>query len=392
MVQTANSAGDMVAVVRIAQGNVCDAVRRAMSLAGGLDGIVSAGDRVLLKPNFVGPYRKAVTSFDVIRAVVEAVREHGGVPFLCESSGYEFDTNATLRILSVRELAEEIGIEVVNPEEDGFVEVKTPGGPLSTWRVARSAREADCIINLPKLKGHSLSGMTIGAKNLMGLLHRATRKRMHILGLTRAIPALPGIFRPALTVVDGSTTLGRAVFSDEEPLAVILASRNVLAVDLASLDVVAVPRRRARHIDYAARGVSGLAPARLVGDTDFTHPMPDMARAGLGSRLHRALMWALYAADMIFEPLLRGQSLIPLAHWYFGVRPSIIRARCDACGECAAVCPVDAVDVPSKRIRRSACMVVRCMRCLEACPLNAIKLAGLRKPKRAARPDRSPLT
>ena len=56
--------------------------------------------------------------------------------------------------------------------------------------MARAAVHADLIINLPVLKGHSVTLMTGAVKNLFGVLSKPSRRRVHAVGLHRAIHAL----------------------------------------------------------------------------------------------------------------------------------------------------------------------------------------------------------
>ena len=69
-----------VAVARRPDATVAEMTQQVLDLLGGLDRLVQRGSRVLIKPNFVAPFEKAVTNFDLIRTVVMAVRVSGGVP------------------------------------------------------------------------------------------------------------------------------------------------------------------------------------------------------------------------------------------------------------------------------------------------------------------------
>jgi ferredoxin len=88
----------------------------------------------------------------------------------------------------------------------------------------------------------------------------------------------------------------------------------------------------------------------------------------------------MYAADQMYTAFRPGRSLIPLVHYWLGIRPAIRRKDCTRCGDCAVVCPADAIDIPSRRIIAGACMRLRCLRCIKACPVNAIEVKGWRRP------------
>jgi len=43
------------------------------------------------------------------------------------------------------------------------------------------------------------------------------------------------------------------------------------------------------------------------------------------------------------------------------------------------VCPMDAVDVQAQKVVAARCMHLRCLRCVSACPQQAIYLRGWRR-------------
>ena len=70
-------------------------VREAVALAGGLEGIVSEGGTVVIKPNLVapvGPERGATTDPRVCRSLADQAREWGGRAIIAESSALGVDT------------------------------------------------------------------------------------------------------------------------------------------------------------------------------------------------------------------------------------------------------------------------------------------------------------
>ena len=67
-----------------------DAIRKSLDLIGGLEAIISPGNRVLLKPNVLSirPPEDAVTTHPaVIAAMCELVKEAGGIPLIGDGSG-----------------------------------------------------------------------------------------------------------------------------------------------------------------------------------------------------------------------------------------------------------------------------------------------------------------
>lgn len=355
-----------------------DKVRRALELLGGMGAFVHTGERVLLKPNFVAPFPQAATDLEVVAAVAEAVRACGGEPFLAESSGFEFDTSHTFELLGVSAWAAENGVPLRNLDAGPFVRVATEVGTLE---IARSALEVNAIINLPKLKRHNVTRVTLGLKNLMGLLSRDSRRRLHIVGVERGIVALASVLRPRLTVLDALTATSRAVYGAPTPLGVIVAGQDAVAVDHFGCRLLGEDPAHVPHLREAIRQGLGTSLYRVAGDEAVLAPCGGRADSWQ-ERLYRVVFQGMYLLDWPYARLFPGHSCIPAAHYWLGVRPRLAAASCDRCGACVEVCPVGAIDLQRKRIIASRCQRVRCLRCKDVCPRGAIVLRGLRRPER----------
>lgn len=363
-----------VASVKVGEGpeDVEAKAVRAMELAGGLDGIVSKGAMVLLKPNFVAPHPDAVTDLRLIAAVAGEVKRLGGEPVVGESSGYEFSTEACFRILGLEAWAGENGLRVVNFDEDEQVEVPAKSGGKFT--VARTVADADVLVNLPKLKMHRLTNVSLGMKNLIGLVHRKDRRRIHARGIERGIVELNRTFKSHLTVVDGLTLLEtRAVFGEARPMGVLVAGRNVLSVDEKCCGLLGVDPARIHHVRLARE--AGMAGDRKdVGDADEIENVCVNLRSGAGFGLYKFMFRGMYAADGIYSRLRPEKSIIPTMHLYIGTRPKVLYERCTLCKECIPVCPVEAIRERGSAVEidYGRCKVVRCMKCVGVCPEGAV--------------------
>ncbi len=345
-----------------------------LALFGGVSRFVSPGDRVLLKPNWVAPFPQAVTDWTVILVVAEAVRAAGGVPFLGESSGFEFNTAATLRALGLYECAAAAGLELLNLDDGPFVAVATDAGPIE---IARAALEADAIVNLPRLKRHSLTDVTAAQKNLLGLVSRDGRRRLHARDIDRGIVALNGVLRPRLHLLDGRLCLSRAVYGQAENLDLLLASDDPLALDCLGARLLGQEPHAVRYLRLALQArAGGAAPYQVLGDPCDECSIPAGRKPG---RWYARLFQLIYGLDLLVSPLLRS-SLIPYIHYWLGIRPHLVRSRCTRCGICIVVCPVQAIQLPTARISARRCMQLRCLRCVDACPEEAIEVRGWRRP------------
>ena len=137
---------------------------------------------------------------------------------------------------------------------------------------------------------------------------------------------------------------------------------------------------RIPHLREAAFRSLGTFEYRIIGGTTVPFPTAPPRSEGWKEILYKLVFRAMYVADLPLARLVPGHSLVPAAHYWLGIRPHIITALCDRCGLCASVCPVNAIDVDRHRIVARRCMHVRCLRCVDACPKQAIALHGWRRP------------
>jgi uncharacterized protein (DUF362 family) len=341
---------------------------------GGFGGRFSAGAKVLIKPNFVAPFPAATTDLAVIAAVAERIVAAGGVPVVGESSGYEFAADSTHAVLGVRPYLAERGIEFVNLDEYPYEEV-TLEATGQRVELTRLALEAEMVVNLPVLKGHTITKVTGAVKNTFGLLSRESRRRLHVKGLNEGIAALSRHFPNALHFADARNLLIRAVFSDVRPLGFFLAAEDPFALD---------------HFGSKLLGIDPESVTHLTGVPDYRvdGALPEGAQSELSrrdaprDRLHRAMYSAFYLVDEVKTRTVGGDSLIPHLHWNLGVHPALGTMSDAELQRLAALCPVGAIDVAQRRIITEKCMPVRCMMCLRAASEpGAVVLKGLNPPK-----------
>ncbi|MBW1785006.1 MAG: DUF362 domain-containing protein [Deltaproteobacteria bacterium] len=361
-------------------------VRDLLAAMNGLDRIVRPGHLVLIKPNFVAPFPRAATSLHVLEPIVHEVKNCGGHPVIVESSGYEFDTETTFKVLSVYEFGEKTGADIVNLDRAKFVNARLETGNVREVKIPEIVKEADVIINVPKIKRHSLTKVTLGIKNLFGLLHRDSRRKIHALGLERGILETARLIAPNLVIADGSTIAERAVYGAERFLGALVGGRDIYAVDMFCCGLLNVRWRDVPHIRFAVE--QGLTdkdyeavtsgPGVVMNGIDGAAKIENkVARQGLLKAAYQLMYLSDLAADRVFGEL----SLIPKIHFHMGIHPSLNGKKCTVCGLCNDVCPVSAIDLREKKINTALCMRVRCLKCVEACPESAITIRGRRVDK-----------
>jgi uncharacterized protein (DUF362 family) len=101
----------------------------------------------------------------------------------------------------IEEAAAKAGAEVSHTVSSGFVSMKFPAGQtLKSWSMYKPAIEADVLINVPVAKHHGYTGLSLGMKNLMGIMGK-DRGTIH-LNIHRKLADAGAFVKPALTIID----------------------------------------------------------------------------------------------------------------------------------------------------------------------------------------------
>jgi uncharacterized protein (DUF362 family) len=118
-------------------------------------------------------------------------------------------------------------------QERQYTEIAVPGGKeLSTIQVPKIIQDADVLINMPTAKSHSATGVSLGIKNLMGLIW--DRGYLHRVNLHQAIAELATVIKPHLTVIDATRALTSG--GPGGPGKTVTLNKVVAGVDLVAVD------------------------------------------------------------------------------------------------------------------------------------------------------------
>jgi len=212
-------------------------VREAVRLSGGLDGLVSAGDTIIIKPNLLAPAspgQGATTDWRICKSLANQVRERGARAIVAEASAIGSDTEESIKASGYDVLRAQ-GYEVLDLKTCKTVKVPIPKGTvLSELSLPEIVMQANAIINVPKMKTHDQVLATLAIKNMKGILPDVLKKKFHTtFGVFRAVAELNTVVKPALSVVDGIIAqegLG-PLFGTPVDMGLVVAGRDPVAVD-----------------------------------------------------------------------------------------------------------------------------------------------------------------
>ena len=233
---------------------------RAIASLGGMEAFVPRGSKVLVKPNIgwdVPPERAGNTHPKLVARIIEHCLKAGAK----EVSVFDHTCDTWTRCYKssgIERAVKDAGGRIVSGDSGGYYQsVRVPGGKrLTEAKVHELLLDADVFINVPVLKHHSSSMLTIGMKNLMGVVW--DRWYWHLNDLHQCIADFASYRKPALTVVDAYNVMKqngpRGVSTgDVVPMKSQIVSTDLVAADAAAARLFGMDPAGVRHIELASR-------------------------------------------------------------------------------------------------------------------------------------------
>ncbi len=249
-------------------------------------------DRVLIKPNLVGwdnlaPYPPwgVLTTSKVMEGLCIALKEAGvGDITIGEGSvrskAFGSGTQIIYDKLGYEELVKRYGVRLVDFNECEYKELEIDAG--HTVKITRSLDECDFIVNVPVLKTHGTTKVTLGMKNLKGLLSSRSKSYCHRAGglLDHFIYRLAETFKPSLTLIDGiyANEQGPLHFGRALRFDLLLASKDIYAADLLGAYLIGY---QADDVDHIREWAEKNGRSKDVRDLDLKGLDPEGVRRPL---------------------------------------------------------------------------------------------------------------
>jgi len=363
-----------IAIIKCAdyqQDRVDRAVRESLNLLGGIERYVRPGARVLIKPNLITarrPDEAATTHPAVVKALVQVVQAAGGLITIADSPGGPFSHRRLEEIYAASGMAQVAAETRAHLSYDlSAVNLPHPEGKLLKGvTVIKAVAEAEVVITVPKLKTHTLTGLTGAVKVAFGAVPSPLKTEYHLRmpkvgDFSQALLDICSLVNPRLTVMDavvGMEGEGPSA-GTPRPIGAILASDDSLACDVAAaalvgLDPLAVSTTRA-----AVR--LGLTSGRLADVELVGAPLSEIKV----SSFKPASTWL--ATNRISEFLLGLYGKVA------GPKP-VMDSNCNGCRTCQRNCPPQAITMVNKRPVVDYGQCIRCFCCQELCPQQAVTI------------------
>lgn len=251
--------------------NLFNDVEKALKLIDA-EKAISRSEKILIKPNYIiaeGPDYVHVTDPRIIKALIIWLKNMGVDDIIIAEGGLSTDTaDRAFKITGLTKTAEKYGVKLVNLNKDKFVKVKIPDPyDLREVNIAKTVLEADCIINVPKLKIHHIAGVTLCAKNLMGRI--SPKGIMHI-NIHKKLADLASIIRPCINIVDGIIgSEGNEISGDPVKMNIIIAGLDIVATDTISCIVMGIDPKKPEYLQLMSKkglGTCDLNKIKVLGE------------------------------------------------------------------------------------------------------------------------------
>ena len=194
------------------------------------------------------PLKVSVVESDATMTNADKAFEKTGMKAMCERVGVEY--------INLRYVEDKIKIDIPNEETLGVITVP---------RIVKDS----AIISAAKLKTHMATTVTLGMKNMFGLLPDKFKAKFHARGISKVVVDINTAIHPVLTVIDGFVAMEGRGPTDGTPVQMnlIIASKDVVAADSTGCRVMGIDPHEVSHIRRAhEKGLGNIDDVEVLGE------------------------------------------------------------------------------------------------------------------------------
>jgi len=233
---------------------------------------LSGYKKVLIKVNFITVETwptGATTDPMVVEAIIEKLKDMPVQIYVVESDATMTSADEAFEVTGMKEMCERNGVQCLNLRHvKDRVKIDIPNGEaLASITVPRIVTES-AIISAAKLKTHMSTKVTLGMKNMFGILPDKFKGKYHMKGISKVIVDINTVLKPALTVIDGFVGMEGRGPSGGTPVKMdlIIAGKDVVATDATASRVMGFEPMEIAHIRKAhERGLGNIDDIEVVG-------------------------------------------------------------------------------------------------------------------------------
>ena len=257
----------IVSIVRYEK--LAESVKKAVELSCGLDNL-PLNARVFIKPNIVFWTRQTVfpkwgviTTSRVVEDMVALLAERGINDITIGEGSVHMKPGDTktpahaFEYLGYGNLKKRYGIKYINVFERPFEKVNLGDGVTLNFNT--DIMQSDLVVDLPVLKTHAQTVVSLGIKNLKGTIDIPSRKKCHstdpVKDLHFMVSKLANKMPPIFTLIDGIYTneLGPSYDGRLRRSNILVASKDILSADMVGAGLLGYKPTEVPYLVHAAR-------------------------------------------------------------------------------------------------------------------------------------------
>jgi uncharacterized protein (DUF362 family) len=259
----------VVAVVRGERGH--EPVFKALDLIDYRNALAGY-DTVLIKVNFITTKTwdtGATTDPIVVEAIIKKLADLPVKVYVVESDAMITNADKAFEVTGMKDMCSRNGVEWLNLRHvEDKVTLAVPNGEvLKTVTVPRLVTES-AVISAAKLKTHVDTDVTLGMKNMFGLLPDKFKAKYHLKGISKVVVDINTVLKPALTVIDGFVGMegNGPIDGTPVPMNLIIAGTDPVATDATAARIMGFNPYEITHIRKAYEKGLGKSDAQVLGE------------------------------------------------------------------------------------------------------------------------------
>jgi len=358
---------------------VSTAVKRCLSLIGNLETIVRPGMKVLLKLNLLsaslGPERAVNTHPAVIRALVGIFMEDYGCEVYIGDSCGSLRTGSTdkaFRVTQIDKISDDTGAVIVNFDKDEAIDITNNNAAiLKNFKIAKTVRSVDVVVNVPKLKTHGLTRYTGAIKNMFGSIPANGKKNVHLLApknrsMAQALVDVFQMVQPHITVMDAVIGMegNGPNAGDPRKVGLIIAGYDGVALDAVASTIIGFDPLKVPIIRYAhdrGLGTADMNQIDVSGEEISKVTVADFKKPSSSAQDFASN----YIPDFLLAKMFDNSC---------SCVSTVNEPNCTRCYECIRNCPAKAMSAPDGKVIVDEDKCIGCFCCDEVCNYKAIEM------------------
>ncbi len=232
---------------------------------------------ILIKPNLVEALAPPITTpVELVKNIILYLQKRTDAKIIVGegTASASYDTYHAFETLGYTKMAQELGVPLIDLNEEPSVELHLK--QCSRWPIMHIPKIAleSFLLSAPVLKAHSLAGVTLTMKNMMGLVPPqhyqqggGWKKSAFHLQIQDAVADLNQYRTPDFTVLDASVGMAEAHLwgpTCSPPVGILAASDDPVAIDAYGTKLLQKDWQDIGHIKKTHQKIGIAEPLQVV--------------------------------------------------------------------------------------------------------------------------------